>query len=375
MKKLIYFCAVILFGMNAFAQFDPDDPNWEQVFCDEFTNNSWDTWNYWKISHPVPVGHYKAYLNEMLSGVTHGNHEHQVYQRENCQFGNGELKLVSVYVGGQNMQPLQCGDYDVPPGRICDTTHRTLFYTSGNVETENTFLYGYFEIKCSLPIHSGSFPAFWLWGEKPDYYNEIDIFEYSNGIAQDDYYKQFTCGMFCDNYTDTMVSYARVYPVLPNNSTDLRQFHVFSCEWMPDRVTWYVDGAVVNEFTDYEHIPHHEMTLKVNYAINDYAMSGQNGVPTWFDGDEMNIDYIKVYQLKTDCDEDVLITDTQDLVDYQSSIKQSVSIVPATEFTVPTNTNIYIRAVDSIVIDKGFTIPQGAQMTFQTQLCPELQIQ
>lgn len=87
-------------------------------------------------------------------------------------------------------------------------------------------------------------------------------------------------------------------------------------------------------------------------------------------GDEITIDSIRVYQLKTDCDSDVLITDMQDLTDYQPSVKKAISIVPAPEFTVPSNTIINMRAAESIIMEKGFAITQGTQMTFQTQICP-----
>lgn len=376
MKKFIYLCGMLLLCLDMMAQVDLNSPYWELVFYDDFSTNSWDTWANWQITHPDPEGHYISYLSECSSGVTHGENEHQVYQRENCQFGNGELILKSYYEGGLGFTPMQCDDYDLPPGKTCDSQHQTLYYTSGNLQTTTKFLYGYFEITCSLPIHDGSFPAFWLYGGGADYYNEIDIFEYSNNIARDDYYRQFTCGVYCNNYHPApssfgLISHARVNPILPIGSDDLTHPHVFACEWMPDRVTWYVDGIVVNELTDYRYIPHHEMTLKVNYAIDNFAISHQSNLPTWFDGDEMKIDSIRVYQLKTDCDSDVLITDMQDLTDYQPSVKKSISIVPAPEFTVPSNTIINMRAAESIVIDKGFAITQGAQMTFQTQICPE----
>lgn len=93
--------------------------------------------------------------------------------------------------------------------------------------------------------------------------------------------------------------------------------------------------------------------------------------PTWFGNDEMTIDYIKVYQLKTDCNDDVLISNAQDLTDFQPSVKRSIVIEPSSEFAVPQNTDINMRAVESIVIDKGFTIPQGVKITMQTHLCPE----
>jgi len=270
------------------------------------------------------------------------------------------------------MQPLQCGDYDIPPGKNCDSNHQTLFYTSGKIETDVKYLYGYFEIKCSLPIHEGAFPAFWLYGEGANYYNEIDIFEYSWGIPNtNNKYRQFTCGIFCDNYHPVMVSHARENPILSESFADLRQPHVFACEWMPDRVTWYVDGIIVNECTVYDEIPHHEMALKINYAIDNFAVPHQTNIPIWFKGDVMTIDYIKVYRLKSDCDTDILISNAQDLMNYQSSVKRSIAIEPSSEFAVPVNTNVTMMAVDSIIIKSGFSIPQGAQMTFLTHPCSE----
>ena len=373
MKKFIYLCGMMLLSVNIMAQIDLNDQNWECILHDGFTNNNWDTWDDWLVSHPC--GHYKAYIPEWPSGVSRGPSEHQVYQRENCQFNNiGSLSFHSIYRGGLNMQPLQCNasDYTIPPGKTCDTEHQTLFYTSGKMETDVKYLYGYFEIKCSLPIHKGSFPAFWLYGEGTSYYNEIDIFEYSWGIPNDNNkYRQFTCGIYCDNYNDVMVSHARVNPVLPDSWNDLRNFHVFACEWMPDRVTWYVDGTIVNECTVYDEIPHHEMALKMNYAIDNFAVPYQTNIPIWFDGDEMIIDYLKVYQLKTDCDTDILICNVQDLINYQPSVKRSITIEPSSEFTAPINTNVTMRAVDSIVINNGFSIPNGAQMILLTQSCPD----
>lgn len=374
MKKIIYFCGMMLLSLNMMAQIDTLDQNWECVLNDDFTDNGWDTWYNWSIIHPF--GHYKAFIPEWPSGVSRGPNEHHVYQRENCQFSNnGILRFISVYEGGPNAQPLQCGNYCIPPGKTCDTEHQTLFYTSGKIETDVKYLYGYFEIKCSLPIHKGSFPAFWLYGGSDNYYNEIDIFEYSWGIPNTNHkYNQFTCGIYCDNYHNVIVSYAREEPFLPGASADLRQPHVFACEWMPDRVTWYVDGTIVNECTEYEKIPHHAMALKVNYAIDNYAVPSngpQMNQPIWFDGDEMTVDYIKVYQLKTNCDTDILISNALGYANYQPSVKKSIRIEPLSEFTAPTNTNVTMRAVDSIVIKQGFSIAQGAQMTLLTQPCPE----
>lgn len=375
MKKFIYLCGIVLLSSNIMAQIDLNNSNWEQVFYDDFTYNSWYTWDNWEITHPYPLGHYYAYQHESTSGVTHGTNEHQVYQRENCQFGNGELKLVCEYVGGPDTLPLQCV-YDLPPGKTYDNGHQTLFYTSGNIQTITKFLYGYFEIRCSLPVHQGAFPAFWLYGEGSDYYNEIDIFEYSKGADPNNTLKRYTCGLYCDNTHPApsafgLISQARFEPTLPPESEDLSHFHTFACEWLPQRVTWYVDGIVVNEYSNYDSIPHHEMTLKVNYAINNYALAHNTNKPIWFGNDTMKVDYIKVCHLNGDCDTDVLIASEQDLINFRPTVKRSITIEPTNAFTAPTNTNVYMMAVDSIVIEKGFTLPQGAQMTLQTYLCPE----
>lgn len=368
MRKFAYLCTMMLLSLNMTAQIDPYDHNWDTLLLDHFTSNTWNTWQQWSISHPV--GFYKAFIPEWPSGVSRGAAEHQVYQRENCVFdNNGGMRLVSVYEGGVNNLPLTCGNYDIPPGKTCDTSHHTLYYSSGKIESGDKYLYGYFEIRCSLPIHKGAFPAFWLYGQGTNYYNEIDIFEYSWGCSGSNHYKQFTCGILCNNTSVSMDHYARSYPILPAESADLRYPHTFACEWLPERVTWYVDGVVVNEFTDYEHIPHHEMSFKINYAIDNFSFSSQTSQPDWFDGDVMTIDYIKV--LKADCNTDLLICNIQDVIKYQKTFKKTITIQPANEFVIPENINLNMRAVDSIVIDKGVTFPIGTQITLQMEPCPE----
>ena len=50
------------------------------------------------------------------------------------------------------------------------------------------FRYGYFEIRCQIPVHEGSKTAFWLWDAQTDeYYEEIDVFEFSWGFEDNDH--------------------------------------------------------------------------------------------------------------------------------------------------------------------------------------------
>ena len=374
-KKFVIILILLVFSSTLLlAQIATHDGNWDLVFFDDFTTNTWSNWDRWKLSHPNQGGGYLAYMIECGSGVTHGDSEHQVYQRENCVLGDGELKLQSFYEGGVNATSMQCGDYDLPPNKICDSLHSSLFYTSGNIQTLTAYKYGYFEIRCMLPMHKGSFPAFWLYSASSGHYNEIDIFEYSNKVDSCAFHDRYSCGIYCDNNNAITnfgsIKRAKSTMVLPEEAEDLIYFYVYACEWMPDYVRWYVDGQVVNEYAVYDSIPHYEMVLKVNYAIDNYALYADN-YPIWLGDDEMIIDYIKIYQLKTDCDVEVVIRDNQDLEDFQQTVKKSFLIEPTDEVAVPANDNIHMRVSERIVIKDGFTIPLGAKISFQVQSCPE----
>ncbi len=113
--------------------------------------------------------------------------EHQAYQRQQCRFDNiGQtMQLVANYVSPNR---LFCEDVELPdvPWAHCDNAilleqDIRLHYFSGIIEANHKFHYGYFEIRCKLPIHQGAFPALWLWdaSEALHFYEEIDIFEFS----------------------------------------------------------------------------------------------------------------------------------------------------------------------------------------------------
>ena len=109
-----------------------------------------------------------------------------------------------------------------------------------------------FEIRCKLPTHKGAFPAFWLHNASKTpgnmFYEEIDVFEYSWWITSPSgpnhntpgmgSNRCYTCGLYY-NDTDTTHqdhSYGRTFPLIPNGSSSLEEFHTFGCEWLPDHV-------------------------------------------------------------------------------------------------------------------------------------------
>lgn len=388
MKKIIYLCAMMLLCTDIMAQIDLNDKNWGSgpVFYDNFdeANRQFDN------IFQEPLGKWISYSKGAWpSGVTKPS-TNQVYQWGNCQFDSSH-ETMNINCWYEPNSPIQCGSYDIGPlsGGHCDYTHNELYYYSGIIETPTPmFRYGYFEIRCKLPVHKGAFPAFWLWDAEDSahsadpHYEEIDIFEYSWNIGESPNYignsnphglpdpYTFTAGIYFDDHSSNWPhpSFARVFPTLPSGSLDLSNWHVFSCEWLPDCVKWYCDGLLVNEFYDAEHIPHRFLTLKANYAIDGkYDYNG--GV--WTGNDNMVVDYIRVYQLKWDCKTEEVINYQSDLDSFEYAVKKSISIIPFENIVIDTNDKMTLRVTDSFEITGTFQIDAGAEFTVIKQKCQD----
>lgn len=393
MKKFIYLCGMILLSMNVMAQIDLNDRNWDTILIENFDEGAsywqWDTLRF------LNKGDYswKAYMSTIAP-----KGEHEVYQFNNCQINtvDNTMNLVAYY----DSATIHQNNYYLPKwmwpeyGENGYPANDRLFYFSGALEyykqhyvhneDERNFRYGYFEIRCKLPTHQGAFPAFWLQascdttGKK--YYEEIDIFEYSWWITSPSNphinmpelgsKRRYTCGLYF-NDTDTSYrehSYARAYPILPNNSSDLENYHRFSCEWMPDHVIWYFDDIVMNEYYKMDSIPHRPLYLNTNYAIDIYYDHGND---VWLGPSEMVIDYIKVYQLEWDCNTDETITSQSDLDNFDFAVKKSISITSIVEEpTVGSNDKTTFRVTDSFMVTGPFQVEGGAEFTVIMQNCP-----
>lgn len=392
MKKFIYLCGMMLLCMDMMAQIDTNDLNWRCVLNENFDEGS-SYWQ-WNPQNFCNVGDYswKAYIGSSIAP----SGEHQVYQFSNCQINTADntMSLVSEYDSNGNIPQ---NNYYLPHNMNGFPSSEGKYFFSGAIEyykqryvfneEDRKFRYGYFEIKCKLPVHPGAFPAFWLHGasqeEEDKYYEEIDIFEYSwslgdpnanwlhpvnpNPTQMGDHHI-ITCGIYHNllgespNY-DHWDSYGRVYS---GNKPDVgADFHVYGCEWMPDHVYWFFDGQLVNSYTNPEHIPCHPLILKANYAIDGY-FDYENGI--WTGSDNMIISYIKAYELKTSCDENVSINSINDWNNFIPNLKGTISLG---EFTIPSNSSKTMRASESIIFNNGFAISQGSQVTFMVHECPE----
>jgi hypothetical protein len=371
---------LVLF-VQTYAQFINGDKNWDTTpyYIDNFSING-RSWNSGFID--IPLSNWRAYSRD--SGVSHGSSEHQVYQKQNCVFDdiNQNINLVAQFV---SPTPMICSDFDIPPDYPCPSSDFTLYYISGEIDALDyfhpgvqNFLYGYFEIKCKLPVHLGAFPAFWLYGGR-DHYEEIDIFEYSWHITRPDLHSEspgygspniFTTGLYFNDVAPTQIEYARNFPIIPSTEPNLSEWNTFACEWSPGRVIWYFNGKEINQFFG-DKVPYRPMTLKANYALDNYILDNDE-VPITTDLlDEMVIDYIKVNKLKCNCSDDAIIENNTQLNSFTYEAKNSVTICSSSNnISLPNSTKNVFRAVDHIEITKNFEVPLGAEMELITHDCP-----
>lgn len=387
---------VVLTAQGVLGQVLPDK-NWDGVnllFSDEFNTP---LSNFRPNYVDAPNRKWRAYFQE-LECVLAKDDGGQVFQRSQCRFspleGTGLFRIVCDYAGHE----IQQSDVECPTsisGNACTLpAGGHYYYYSGAIETRKRIQYGYIEMRCKLPIHKEAFPAFWLWGAQnnhvnDNYYEEIDIFEWTRkveGVYTSDsidavgrrYYAGIWCnphhGTYDPDTSDTTnrgaqyVGNSMIH--VPDNGPLLNDWNVFGCEWSPGFVRWFLNGKLQNTYAMPDTIPQHPMTLKINYTIKGKAivLDPVTHMPDWQDGDEMVIDYVRVYKLKRDCESIAYITTLSALQNFNFALKKEIHICPITHLSITSGQGDTFRATQKIRL-KNVTIPQGSKVSFIMQDC------
>ena len=115
------------------------------------------------------------------------------------------------------------------------------------------------------------------------------------------------------------------------------------------------------------------MWLKITHCQAKNVNIGTNDNPVVIEyDDEMIIDYIKVYQLKWDCNTDEEITRQSDLDNLDFAVKHSIDITSSAEpVRVRSTDQVTFRATDTFEITGPFQVDSGGKMTVIIQSCPE----
>ena len=188
-------------------------------------------------------------------------------------------------------------------------------YTSGRISTQNlkTFTYGRFEVRAKVPNGQGYLPAFWLMANDENVYGqwprcgEIDCME----VMGQDTNKLYGTIHYGNPHAESQGTYT----IKDGEKSFSDDFHTFTCDWEPGKITWYVDGIKYHEESNWPSTTEGQGTLTYPapfdqpfYIILNLAVGGSwVGNPneeTSFVNNPFVVDYVRVYQ-KDSYDENV----------------------------------------------------------------------
>jgi beta-glucanase (GH16 family) len=238
-------------------------PSSHMVFADEFNGTSLDTTKWIVMNRPGDAS----------------NLEQECFTPNNVTEKAGNLVITSAL-------DASCSGYK---------------YTSGMVQTRSfNFQYGTVEIRAKMPHGQGMWPALWLLGANcqsttpitPDNTgpcqwptpgsDEVDILELKGQDPNTDYMTAVYGSV------PNQANYPQCTYTGPDFSQD---FHIFSLNWTPGKLTWYVDG--VQRCTQAVGVPSHPLFLILNSAVG----GGFVGAPDNSIFPQVHvIDYVRVYQ-------------------------------------------------------------------------------
>lgn len=177
-------------------------------------------------------------------------------------------------------------------------------YSCGMIRSKGKFeqRFGKFEIRCKLPAKQGWWVAFWLLCQGIDNVDtsgedgtEIDIFEgfgWTNRLQH---------ALHWDGYGGEAQK-----SVKSMNFPGIREgYHIFTLEWFTDKYIFYIDGKETWRTSDggVSKVPEYlKITGEIStedWAISNYWAQDPQGVITMDENDEFLIDYVRVYQLRS----------------------------------------------------------------------------
>lgn len=258
-----------------------EESKWHLVWSDEFNGTSLDPtkWSY-------------QYGNGAEYGaVDWGNNEKEYYTDQNTKVEDGNL----VIEARKEDNPDQFGGKK---------------YSSARIRTLGKFskTYGKIEAAITMPKGQGLWPAFWMLPDDDNIYGkwasggEIDIME-AKGGHPNNVWGTIHFGKEWPNNTSSGGHYT--FP----EGKDISGQHIYSVEWEPGEIRWYVDGELYytanNWFSQGNDQPapyaypapfDRNFHIILNMAVGG-AYDGNVEPDDSFKSAEMKVDYVRVYDL------------------------------------------------------------------------------
>ena len=214
-----------------------------------------------------------------------GNSELQYYQSANTEVYNGTAKIIAKQ----------------EPNGIVDSWGNTMYYSSSKITTKGLFEFKYGKVEARIKTVDGQgfWPAFWMLpsGGSWPCNGEIDIMEQwgsdgptntTTGAAHvgicpgSSFYQSFSNVISSGSYADN--------------------FHVYSVQWQPDYIAWYVDNVQFFQVTPSSYPSNYtwpfnsnDWYLMINLAISNSTWAPAPNSNTIFPS-QIEIDYVRVYE-------------------------------------------------------------------------------
>ncbi len=209
------------------------------------------------------------------------------------------------------------GNYSVADGKLTIQPKKTVdasgnaHYTSARLNTQGhqEYTYGLFEVVAKVPEGKGFLPAFWLLSDENRYgqwprCGEIDAME----VMGQETNKVYGTIHYGNPHSQSQGTYT-----LSEGSCS-EDYHKFSCEWEPGKITWYIDGIKYHEESDWYSKTAGQGTLTYPapfdqpfYMILNLAVGGSwVGYPDEdqdINSQSYSIDSVRVYQKESGYDD------------------------------------------------------------------------
>lgn len=408
MKKITFICVIFTTMFSKYkAQTNyATDPLYQLIFVDEFDSlglNSakWNTiwpWGVNLFNTNINSGSCNGSVNFPTGNIDMAYMKADPLDTINRKFdttGTGYMRLINKrenYTGGV---------FDTDTNGNFITTPKPFKFTSAMAMSKQKFKYGYFEFKWRLknvPAYNQSTypngqynaygPNFWMFGaDSSCAYSELDVFEQNgvtwklgsnihmqkspnknssgtliappSGIASDTLFYHAN-SLYATAGTPSAV-YGDIESVGPyNNGT----WHTATCEWNSQYTKFTFDGQPYSKIYKSDSI-RIDYLAQMHLIIDCYSPAFQFCIPYDSVKTDMpfyyDIDYIKVYQQKQDCNPLSLLNTNSG--SYQSKIYQNVTI-GGTSGNATFSTGVtHICGQDYVLLNEGFEVGSAAEVT------------
>jgi beta-glucanase (GH16 family) len=343
MKQILFFL-IVSCSFSLLGQLPSNDPHWVLIWEDNF--NSLDT-SKWFIQ----------------DNFDHYGDKH-VYIKNNVYVDSGML------VCELKNEAYSCPEWAIEPNWHCVTqasTQQPYNYTSGWIESKQAYntQYGYIEAKIKFPFNQGLLPAFWTFrGEgvsNPINAGEIDIAEMLGSLDSN---------VITTNIHRDYESNENFYEeIIPWDGYNWEDWHTYSIQWSPDRLIWRIDEIPIRTLYHHNIVDPGRIVLNLAISRKD-SLLGTLAPPY-----KMQVEHVKVYQLKSDCNNDLNLCNTifgLFEIFYDKKVKRKIIVGDnVCSNIIYSGQDIYLRASDEIIINGNFEVQTGGQLYLYVDECPD----